>query len=367
MVDSFRAQARRREQPLTSVPYASDSGPRPVRVRNVGLLEKIRIVGKINGQYAAAGPTGTDGALNYCGPYDRFTLRVGSLGTIFDCGGFMTAMITAIDRFARRGVTSLAHAPYSFTAAPATAAFTNKFPLTIPVGIPLRSFDAPVGLIQTAVQGQDVVLEIRHTPIGANSGDPGSALYRGNVANLTVNANSTTDVAFDYFDPIPADRFPKAQPNLSVLHTWNEFSVPITGDGTLDIELNPSNIYSRILLLIVSGTAGSLAITNDILTQLRLTYGGQQSPYDWTSNVLKQRMADDYGNVTWPGGFYVLDLLADTGDERDCFNAAAATNPRLQITTSGGTYGAGSKVIVAVEQLVPLVDGRGSYGPQGPQ
>lgn len=368
MVDTWLAQARRREQPLSTIAYASDPGPRPLRVRNVGLLERIRLIVQTNGQYATTGPTGQDQMNKYCGPIARVTFRVGSLGTIFDTSGFMCAMITAVDRFYRRGYTSLAHSPYTFTASPGTSAFANVFPLEIPIGLKLNTFDAPVGLIQTAVQGQDVVLEVRHTSVGAAATtDPGGTLYLGNQANLTVTGTSKTDVAYDYYDPIPADRFPKAQPNLSVLHTWSEFYALPTGDGDLEIPLNPSNIYTRFIIAIVSGTAGSLVITNDILTRARLVFGGQQAPYDIDKYTLKQRMADDYGNVAWPGGVYILDLLQDAGNERDAFNAAAATNPRLVLSLSGGTYGSGSKVVIAYEQLVPMVDARGTFGPQGPQ
>lgn len=367
--NTWLAQARRREQPLGSLAYADDAGVRSLRVRNVGLLERLRLFGRIVGQYTTAGPTAVDQMGQYCGPYQRVTLRVGSLGAIYDVSGWNAFLITVIDRAHRRQFTTLTHRPYSFTAAPALAAFSNVFPLVIPLGITLRNFDAPLGLIQTAVQGQDVVLEIRHNPIAAAAAaNPNTAVYLGNNANLAAAtyASSKTDVAYDYFDPIPAE-FDRAQPNLSVVHQWLEYQYPITGDGDLEILLNPSNIYTRFVLTIVSGAAGSLTPNNDILTKLRLVYGGSQAPYDLDANTLKQRIADDYANITWPGGVYILDLLEDAMTERDAFNAAAATNPRLILSTTGGTYGAGAHVRLAVEQLVPLVDGRGSYGPQGPQ
>lgn len=367
--DSFIAQARRREQPLTSVPYAVDSGPRPARVRNVGLLERIRLLVQTNVTYTVAGPTATDQMNRYCGPLGRITLRVGSLGTIYDLSGFNAALVTAIDRFYRRGATSLAHPPFSFTTAPALAATVNVFPLVIPLGINLETFDAPVGLIQTAVQGQDVILELRHVPIaGATTDDPGVSLYLGNPANLAPAnyAASKTDIAYDYYDPIP-EEFPNAQPNLSVIHTWTQQEIAVTGNGDFEISLNPSNLYLRFVITVVSGTAGALVITNDWLTKLKLVFGGSQAPYELDNRTLKARMGDDYGGVAWPAGVYILDLVQDARTERDGFNAAASTNPRLILSLSGGTFGAGSKIVVAFEQLVPMNDGRGTYGPQGPR
>lgn len=367
--DSFIAQARKREQPLTSVPYAVDSGPRPARIRNVGLLERVRLLVQNNVTYTTAGPTAVDQMNKYCGPIARLTLRVGSLGTIYDLSGYNAALVTAIDRFYRRGVTSLAHSPYVFTTTPALAATVNVFPLSIPLGINLETFDAPVGLVQTAVQGQDVILEIRHTPIAGNTtDDPGVSLYLGNPANLSPAnyAASKTDIAYDYYDPIP-EEYPNAQPNLSVLHTWTQQEIAVTGNGDFEIPLNPSNLYVRFVITIVSGIAGALNITNDWLTKLKLQFGGSQAPYEIDARTLKQRMADDYGNVAWPGGVYILDLLQDSRTERDAFNAAASTNPRLVLSLAGGTFGSGSKVVIAYEQLVPMNDGRGTYGPQGPR
>lgn len=370
MVDSFRAQAHRREQPVTSITYASDPAPRPGRIRNVGYLDKVLLFSKINGQYATAGPTGTDQMGRYSGPLQRITLRVGSQGVLYDVSGFSAFLIAAIDTYYNHGSASLAPLPYAFTTTPGTAAFANVFPNYIPLGLNLKTFDAPVGLVQTAVQGQDVVVELVHAPIAAAATAlPGSALYLGNEANLGAasTVSSITDLKYEYFDPIPADRFPKAQPNLGIVHTWNEFQVPIVGDGDLDIELNPANMYTRFVITVVSGTTGALAITNNILSRLRLSYGGAQSPYDFDNNTIKSRMARQFGALAWPAGVYILDLIADTHDEQNVFNAAATTNPRLQVTLTGGTYGTGSHIRVAYEQLVPLNDGRNTYGPQGAQ
>lgn len=361
---TWLASARKRDQAIPTIAYVNDSAPHSVDARNTGYLEKLKLIVTANGQYVTAGPTGTDPLGAQGGPLSRITLKVNSVATLFDCSGWMTSIISAIDSQYNFGAASLTPAPQTFTAAPAVAAFANKFAYDIPVGLNLANYPWPVGLIQTAIQSQETVLEARFLPFVAVAGSPGSGLYTGNGANLTaVLPNGIVFPNQQYFDPI-AD--PEAQPYLGYIHQWREWTFPLSGDGDQEIVLPTSDLYCRFLFTIITGAGGALALDGASLTRLRLMYGANQTPYDLTADQLRYRMGRQLGSLALPTGTFLLDLIADTHTERDVFNGAATTNLRLVPTLSGATYGSGSRIIIAVEQLIAVAPAAaGAVGVQG--
>lgn len=351
---SFLRAAKLREQPLSSITYVSeaDAGtPHNRPLRNVGYVSRLDVVVTEAATYATAGPTGVDALNQYVGPIGRVAVRANSIGTIYDVAGYFAPLISAIDSDYNSGSAGLNPAPYTFTAAPGTAATTNKWAFSIPIALNLDTMPSPLGLYQTAISGNETDLEVRFTSIaGATTATPGTALYLGNQANLggqsvAVAANQV------YFDPIPDGQ---GQPVYGFVHQWLDTQYPLTADGDTDLNLNNANIYCRFILVIVTGAAGALAPDSTHLTRLRITYGGGLTFLDWTADMIRLRMAKEFPNIAFPGGIYVIDLLSETHTQRDLLNASATTDLRLTVTMSGATYTGGAYVRLAYELLTPL-------------
>jgi hypothetical protein len=357
--------AKRRDQTLGRIAYDNGQNvPRRLELRNSGYLEQLRLWVETTSTYTTAGPTGVDAMGQFAGPVNRFTVVANSVGLIYDCSGFMTAIISGINAQYNYGTGSVTPTPpYAFNASPGTSATTNRWAYEIPVALNLANKPWPIGLFQTAINSQEVSLEVRWNPIAGTAGNPGSCVYTGNAGNLSAaNQSGFVEVQQVYFDPI-AD--PEAQPNLAFVHTWREFQVPISADGDLEIRLPPSNLYLRVILALVTGASGALALDNTSLTRLRLMYGSNLAPYDESIHALRLRMTRHYG-FSLPNGVYIYDFLEETHTERDIINSAGTTDLRVVLTTQGATYTGGAHVRVAVEQLVPLAAPvPGTAGPQG--
>lgn len=349
----------------------------PVRtvLRNAGYLEKIKLYHQIAGQYVTAGPTSVDPFGVYAGCIDRITLRANSVADLFDCSGYMAAIISAIDNQYRYGSGSMTPTPpYSFTTTPATAAYTDGWSIDIPVALYLANKPAPYGLVQLALNSMETVLEIRYNPVavaqqaGNSLPIPGTGLYGGNTANAGT-PTGFTDINQCFFDPIPVA---EDQPPLGYTHRWREFQYPVGADGDFDLKLPPSNIYLRMIVQYVQGAATALAPNGwtspavpGVITRAQLRYGGNLAPYDETAAQLQARMTKQYA-FTLPTGVYVWDFLEDTHTERDLIDSAATTDLRLTLTSVSGTYVGGAYYRIAVEELVPLTQmSAGSAGVQG--
>ncbi|MGN6565119.1 MAG: hypothetical protein ACTHMU_20870 [Thermomicrobiales bacterium] len=347
---TWRRMAKRRSQPAVSNAWANVSNPNWLQLMQVGYLSKLRIYQTASGTYATAGPTSQDTLNQYCGPISWLTVKAQSVGTIFDVSGYMAAVISAVHNDYLYGNASLTAPPYANTAAPGTTAFADTYAFDIPIATHLDSVPYPVGLFQTALNDQVVNLGVTYTPIAIANISPGGGLYVGNQANLGTPAG-TTYVQQDYFDPIAE---PSAQPNLSLLHTWTEYSVPISADGDWTINLNPADILVRALILPITGAANALAPDASHVTRMRFVYGGNITPFDEDYKTIQSRMARQWSNITIPTGLLAYDFLADTRDERDFQNLSAMTMPRILVTGSGATYSGGAYLKVALEKLVPL-------------
>lgn len=363
---TFLRAAKLREQPVASVNYVSeaDAGtPHIQPLRNVGYLHRLNLVTTQAMTYATAGPTGTDGANTTVGPIGRLAVRANSVGTIFDVAGYFVPVISAIDTcYENSNGGSVTPQPYAFTASPGTTATTNKWGYRIPISIVLENWPSPLGLYQTAISGNETDLEVRYTAIaGAAGAAPGTALYLGNNGNLGAQS---ANVAIEqvYFDPIPQG---KGQPIYAFMHKWTDQQYNLSADNDTDLPLNNANIYLRWILFVVTGAAGALAPDSTHVQRIRVQYGGNIAPFDWTVDQLRARMARQYGNITFPAGMYIIDLISETHTERDALNASASTDLRITITMSGATYTGGAYVRLASEYLAPFNVPANAVGLQG--
>lgn len=366
---SWIGAAKRRNQRLGAIAY--DGGlntPRTLDLRNTGYLQKLILSQTISGQYATAGPTGTDPLGVIGGALSRITLQANSVGLLYDVPGWWAAVIGAVNSAYKNGSATYPNAVNQFTTTPGTAAFTDSWYYDLPVSLDLNNKPWPIGFFQTALNSQETSLQVRWNPIGAAAGAPGSSIYTGNQGNVTAGATAgSLDLQQVYFDPI-ADQ--NSQPSLAFVHQWKEFRAQLTNDGETDIILPPANLYSRVGYLIITGAANALAPDSTHLTRLQMQYGANLAAYDETTvpngaNALALRMYEDYGFVM-PTGFYWHDFLADAHNERDWFNSAATTNLRGSLYMTGATYSGGAYVSVVTEQIIPLIANRpGTAGVQG--
>jgi len=361
---TFLRAAKRRNHRLGNITYANDPSPRIVNLRNAGYLESLGMVVKTNGIYATAGPTSVDGFGQYSGPIDRITLLANSVGVLYDLSGYMSAVVSALNANYKWATPfSLTKGrPDSFTAAPATSAFSNVWTYEIPIAIDLADLPYPLGLYQLALNAQEVQLQLRHTPVALTTANIGGGVYVGNPANFTLSSG-LTEVHQRFFDPITQL---EAQPPLAVAHTWRQFRYFLTGDGDNEIELPTGGWYTRIVYQVVMGaTTATLAGNSAAVTRLRLVYGSNVTPYDETREEAEARMWRSYGGQV-PLGMFVHDWLEDSHTERDFVNSRAVTDLRAIITTSGGAYAGGAYVDLAIEQLLPVdVNSLPTVGAQG--
>lgn len=358
---SFLRAAKLREQPVTKINYVSeaDAGtPHTQPLRNVGYLHRLNCVVTEQATYTTAGPTGTDSANTTVGPVGRVQVIANSIGTIFNVAGYFCPIISAIDTcYEDNNGGSVTPAPYSFTASPGTTATTNKWAFRIPISISFDTFPSPLGLYQTAISGNETDLIVNFTAIaGATTALPGTALYLGNQGNLGAQS---VNVAAEqvYFDPIPQG---KGQPIYAFMHKWEDRQYPLSADGDTDLPITNANIFLRFILFIVTNGAPDTAH----LTNVKAQYGGNIAPFDWTVDQLRARMARQFGNITFPNGFYIIDFISDTHTERDALNASATTDFRLTITMSGATY-TNAYVRLAYEYLAPFSVPANAVGLQG--
>lgn len=405
MAGGWLAQAKRRNQFLGTLPYQADgfqSAPRILDLRAAGYLDRLHldffIPVVVGGGGALGGTPDLFGSLS--GPLQRVTVRANSIGTLFDCSGFMTMVISALDAQYNSGapIQWIPSPPgYSVTVAQLTAGVTGNFRWTysVPIALNLANKPWPLGLFQTALNSQETTLEVRFNPINGTANAPGTGLFSGiTVANL-ASANGSLQVHQEYFDPIadPAD-----QPNLAFVHQWREFQFPLSSDGQLEFRLPPSNLYTRMIYSVqtngVPGLAsGTAPVTeaglNQFVTRVRLMYGANLAPFDQTPQALRQQMEQSYGPmqfrntsvlnqiagtynipmnaVQFPTGVYIHDFLEASHTERDFINSAATTDLRAVFDITGATYTPNPSILrVAVEQLIPLVPpAAGQAGVQG--
>jgi hypothetical protein len=365
--NTFLAQGKLREQPLGRITWANNGGsPLTLDVRNVGYLHRLVLVQTLTGTYTTAGPTSADGMGQYAGPIGRVAVRSNSTGVLFDVTGFLAAIISAISNDYDNGNGTMNPSPGTFTASPGTSAFSNKWAYEIPIGIYLANYESPLGLYQTAIQGQETQIEIRWNSVAINTAAIGTGVYVGNSANLTTGPTAYADIQQVYYEPIDR-KWAGALPNQSFVHTWTDTYYPLTADGDNEFRLPAANLYIRLVLVIVTGaSAAALALDSTTVTRFRVVYGANVTPYDWTNDQLRYRMTKQYPGITFPAGTFVIDLLTETHTERDWLNSAASTELRLILTTSGGSYAGGAYLRVGKEQLVPyIVPTPGSVGVQG--
>ena len=370
---SWIGAARKRNQILGSI--INDQGarvPRRLDLRNSGYLDRLFLTHYYDFQLATANPTAADAFAQAGGQIDRLTLQSNSVGLLYDCSGEMTKIISAIDDAQRIGSANLDPAPNKFTAAPALARTTNVWAAQIPIAVYFNNKPWPIGLYQAALNALEISLEARFRPLLATAGTPGSGLYVPSTTTIGINVAGDLGVQQVYFDPIAnaAD-----QPTLAFIHQWREFTVPLGGNGDIDLRMPPSNLYMRMIYWLVTGGAGALAPDATSLTKLQLRYGANFAPFEenavaqFTNGLTniqrggavmnrQNRLYDNMFGQAGAGpydGVYVHDFFTDNDNEQDFINSAATTDLRATLTLAGATVSGGAYVKIAAEQLIPLV------------
>lgn len=353
--------AKKREQTIGSI--LSDTGtlaPRTQVIPQVGYLDRLNMSEALQFQFNTAAATSADAFAAVGGNLRRITLFVNSIGNLFDCSGFMAGIIDAIDNnynYGNGAKVQATPAVFASAAGAGVASTTNKWFFHIPLGLYLTNAPWPIGLFQTALQNLSIRLNVLWQPLRGVAGTPGSGMYVPAGGTLvTTDQNGQLQINETYFDPI-ADQ--ASQPYLGFIHRWQEFQVPLTSGGDTQILLPGQNYYTRIILAIVSGGSGALALDGTNLQRLRLMYGANLAPFDEdeTKGEVSARMRRQYGLTfeTFPVGVYTLDFIHQTHDNRDWINAAGTTNLRVVVTmANSGTYTGGGYILVATEEVAPL-------------
>ena len=361
---TFLSRARRRSQPIGNIPYDNPAqlGPvRPLRLRNAGYLQRLILTHRLAGQYGVAAPTAVDPFGNIGGGLGFVTVRLGAIGEVLNVTGEALAIISALDNQYRYGMGSIGQGPGNIalpaiqsvpTAAGAgIAPWSGFWGYDVPVEIDFANAMWPLGMVQLAVNSLEANIEIKHRPVNATVGVPGSGIYLPAGTSTGPNATGGTNVQEIFFDTIEEA---SAAPPLSFIHRWDERNMPLNiGSGDNRLRLPQSDFYTRILFCLVTGGVNALAPDAASLARFQLAYGPNLSPYDYSADVLNYVMARQY-SFTMPAGWYALDLLEDTHTERDTIDASATTDLSMIISLLGANVSGGAYLKVVTEQMIPL-------------
>ncbi len=352
---TWLTEAQLRAQPVGSIPYDGGSqSPRFLQLPQAGYINALDIAQNLTGIHSVA-PTSADVMGKLGGPIKQIRLFVNTEGEMYNLPGYISNLVMAMDDAYNMDDGRNYNWPLSsFDRMPGLNTFNDLWLYRIPLGLTLKDVPWPIGLYNTAIQNLTVQLQTEFLPIVATAGAPGSGLYLGGTLT-TPAAAGNFDVNEQYFEPIP---ILQAQPPLKYIHRWTSFSVPITlGSGTIDIPLPGRQNYIRLIVAVIDGASSTtLTLSPSILTNLKLTYGVQTSPFDFTVNQLIFRERQLYGRLmdAWPQGVYFMDFIKETHTTRDWFNAGNVTNLRLQATLANAHTGVGSYFLVAAEEVLTL-------------
>src|SRR3974390_2526227 len=158
---TWTQQAQVRQQTIGSI--TNDQGkkiPRALVLPLVGYLDSLSLDTQLAFQFGTAAASSADAFAPYNGNMQRITIFVNSIGNLFDCSGFMTGIITAINDSYVYGNSVAQGLPAVFaTAAGAgTSAKTNIWVHKLPIGLALRNAPWHIGLFQTALQNLSIRL-----------------------------------------------------------------------------------------------------------------------------------------------------------------------------------------------------------------
>lgn len=353
---TWLTEAQLRAQPVGNVPFdGGTTAPRFLSLPQAGYMAGLDLVTTLNYQFLTV-PTQTDVWGRLGGPIQRMRVFVNTEGEMFDCSGFASNLIMAMDDdYNQDDGRNYMYPQASFPPSPQLNSVKSIFFHHIPLALYLKDVPWPIGLYNTAIQNLTIQFQEQFLPVIGTAGTPGTGLYSGGTIQTSPAASGNTDVNEQYFEPIP---IAQAQPPLRYIHRWTEFNIPITvGTGLLDLPLPGRQNYIRFIICVVDGATGTtLALNPNILTNLKLTYGVQTSPFDFNLNQLNLRMNQQYGRMmqTWPAGCYFLDFIKDTHTTRDWFNAGNVTNLRLQAALTGAHSGNGGYIKVITEEVLTL-------------
>ena len=366
---TFHEEASLRDQTLGTIAYDQGTGGQQFKdLRNVGYLHRMRLIQRYGYQFATTAPTGLDPFATTAGALNRIRVQANSIGNLFDCTAEMTAVISFLDSQYTYGYSPF-NVPYLYNvpAAPATGASVLTQEFELPFGLYLANQPYPMGMLQTALNSQEVTLFLTFRPFTATAGAAaGSSVYQGGVGLGQVTGGVTAQQI--YFDPID---YPEAEPDLAYIHRWREWQVGMTANGDLEIPLIPSNYYLRLIYWPVTLIGSQLQGDSNVVSRLRLLYGGNLPPFDETIDAVQSRMGRQYG-VQLPAGVIVHDWLEETHTDRDILDSSVVTALRAMLTLGGNPanpgYSAnftGAYCKVGAEELVPLARAPGVARIQG--
>jgi hypothetical protein len=346
----FRLATRPVEIIDGTVPYVTGGGPgTPLKIRNTKLLARLELETNLTVQFTqpagAAAPTFyPEGPMAILGVLDT---SYSAADDPIQAHAWLLAILHELQYPA---------APLSITA-PLPAAnsgtqqvVTNEsWSFVLPLDIVFTMHDLE-GLILMA--NRNVLLELV-----ANFAPENSVMVLPN--GTTASASGTVTVRSARFEvPQP----PNEMPDLTQLHIVREYPNQWTSSGDVLIDLPRNFTYARIIIAVLEG--GHLDTTNaGGLTRIQLRYGETYTQYNYSPNVLINRMQERYerligGNAYQnglqqiPGGVYVLDLTDDW--PRDAIDASQLSDFQLILSFTNAPP-ANSTIVVAVEQIEDLV------------
>ncbi|MHA2642969.1 MAG: hypothetical protein V2G41_10010 [bacterium JZ-2024 1] len=235
-----------------------------------------------------------------------------------------------------------------------TAPTTGTFPIAMRYRIDLATDDdLRSGLLLLQNQSVRATLELQ-------LGQPSDWGFTGTLPTI---ATAFTAVVVQEYYSVPDD--PRAWPELTFVNRTISETVPWTTSGEQVWRVPVSGIVYRLIRQYRSGGTSAQAImaaddprsTN--FSQVRLTYGGTQTPEQFDARLFLLMQSDLYSQFL-PDGTFVYDFYAGGGsvelgyDPRDAYDTSALTEFLVAETTSV-TPPANSTIVNTRQELLRRV------------
>jgi hypothetical protein len=344
--DLFFRETEKNEVPQEQKPYTGLGGaPMDLRVSNVGILGKIRLI--FVGSAVVAGG-GTVTAL-YTWPWNllkTFTLNANGQTSLISCEGLdLRARRQRIYRNPRDGV-STAPATDTTTRDPSPGVIANgTYPIVLAYDVPIVHDDYTLTGALFA-QSDQTYLTWRVTPAATAEV---ATLAGGSTLAITGTIHST----LTFFDIPFADTQQGRQvliPDLRWLHGYLAADAPFANSGDVPTPfIRTAGQLLSYSMYLANGSAAQIAISG--LDELRFEYGGNRRPRTYAPPTqLLEKMQQDYNGLIAPN-FAVLDFEVDN-PQRDLVYPKGVTELKsVAKVPAATTVLAGSKVHFIEETL----------------
>jgi hypothetical protein len=315
---------------VASFAAANDTPWTPVQLPSVGVYAKlvVQFVGSIDVGVAAA----TSTAKWPYGLLESIAFTANGQDDLFSCSGLALKVLERprypyLNSFSQ----DLAGAAVPVAGAGQNLAVGN-IPLRLTWEIPL-AFDESSLVGSVFAQAKALSLLLRGKTANVNQ-----IATIGGGGTVVLNANSTWNVALQFFQ-IPVDQTGKiVLPDLRYLHGYNELLTPFASLGDVRTGMiRVAGTLQRIFAQNVQQNVAPPAFYNPSaaadVTQYRVEFGANKIPYRFVpAQFLTDENAKDYGAVL-PYAFVCLDL-ARYNAVRDAVNLAGVTE-LFWVTTLG--------------------------------